>query len=102
MENAEKCLQTAIRYFTAYFGNDNGMRSGLAVDNWKIIVAELNTRASTEEKGNNSFELFLLQVREAVECRVCSDREKINSIKLLISEQLRKAPLALKETEKGE
>jgi hypothetical protein len=39
--------------------------------------------------------LFLLKVQETIECKECTDSEKVDAIKLLVSEESRKVPLAL-------
>jgi len=52
----------------------------------KILEEE---EAVTTAHNTGSPKLFLLQVQDLVECPECSDKDKLDGIRLLIAEQLR-------------
>lgn len=58
------------------------------------LKAEVEKFTAERSKGQDtantgSPKLFLLQLRDVVECNECSDADKVAGVKLLVAEQLR-------------
>jgi len=55
----------------------------------KLFMETRNEELCALRKNASRSKLFLLQVQEVVECADCSDSDKIASVRVLVSEQIR-------------